>query len=199
MGIFVIIHNVKHEIIVEKSRFIAYIKPIESEEDFIEFKALIKLEEKGARHYPYAYSYYDVSKASDDGEPSGTAGRPLLDLIDNHHLSNIAIIVVRYFGGIKLGAGRLLRTYVEAAKQGLSQLVKYEVVPGYIYNAKIRGADLGQIEYLLTKYRAEIIKREFHGEEVVIFFKADATIDVNSILNIETKRQEKCNIYRKEE
>ena len=74
----------------------------------------LKKEHKKARHVCYAYRVGQKSKSNDDGEPKGTAGRPLLELLHKKELNNIALIVVRYFGGTKLGAGRLLRTYVQS-------------------------------------------------------------------------------------
>ena len=100
---------------VMKSRFIAIFLPLDDENKFKEILSAIKLEYKKAKHYCYAYRIGSLkSKSSDDGEPSGTAGRPLLQLLHNKELTNCALIVVRYFGGVKLGAGKLLRTYVQA-------------------------------------------------------------------------------------
>lgn len=196
---FVIIDTAKHELIVEKSRFIAYISPINSEEDFVSFKKNVKKDAPGARHYPYAYSYESTARASDDGEPSGTAGRPLLELINNHNLNNLALIVVRYFGGTLLGAGRLLRTYVDTANQALNLLDKYIVIESQIYEANIKSADLGQIEYLLAKNKVEIIKREYNGEEVRLTFNAEVGLDVEKVYNLQAVKLERSKLYRKEE
>ena len=99
---------------VLNSKFYALLIPLSEGDDFKTILEEIKKEYKKARHYCYAYKVGMKSKSSDDGEPSGTAGRPLLELLYKKNLNNVALIVVRYFGGTKLGASRLLRTYVQA-------------------------------------------------------------------------------------
>ena len=99
---------------VMKSKFIAYLIPLKNEEDFKPILADLRKEHKKARHIVYAYRVGMKSKSCDDGEPKGTAGHPLLELLYKKDLVDVALIVVRYFGGTKLGAGRLLRTYLQA-------------------------------------------------------------------------------------
>lgn len=96
------------------SKFIAIAFPFDNDESFKDILNEVKKEYKKARHYVYAYRVGMESKSNDDGEPKGTAGRPLLELLHKKEINNTAIIVVRYFGGSKLGAGRLLRTYVQS-------------------------------------------------------------------------------------
>ena len=102
------------QIEVMKSKFIAYLLPLSNEEDFKPFLANLRKEHKKARHIVYAYRVDMKSKSCDDGEPKGTAGHPLLELLYKKDINNVALIVVRYFGGTKLGASRLLRTYLQA-------------------------------------------------------------------------------------
>lgn len=199
MSKFVIKDKVIHEINVEKSRFIAYITPLEKEADFQTFKQSVKQLEKGARHYPYAYQFDQNAKSSDDGEPSGTAGRPLLELINNHQLCNIAIIVVRYFGGVKLGAGRLLRTYVDAANAALLRADKYRIIPSYVYAMCVKGADAAKIEYLILKNECEIVARQYVADEVNLTVNAPQDLNLTALLNSEATRQEESTLYRKEE
>ena len=97
-----------------KSKFIAYLIPLNKEEDFKPLLADLRKEHKKARHIVYAYRVGMKSKSCDDGEPKGTAGHPLLELLYKKDLTDSALLVVRYFGGTKLGAGRLLRTYLQA-------------------------------------------------------------------------------------
>ena len=99
---------------VMESKFIAILLPLIDDTLFKEILKDIKAEYKKAKHYCYAYRVGMKSKSSDDGEPSGTAGRPLLELLHKKDMNYVALIVVRYFGGTKLGASRLLRTYVQA-------------------------------------------------------------------------------------
>lgn len=96
------------------SKFIAILIPLNDEAEFKDIVSALRKEHKKARHICYAYRVGQKSKSNDDGEPKGTAGRPLLELLHKKELNNIALIVVRYFGGTKLGAGRLLRTYVQS-------------------------------------------------------------------------------------
>ena len=99
---------------VMKSKFIAYLIPLKNEEDFKPILNNLRKEHKKARHIVYAYRVGTKSKSCDDGEPKGTAGHPLLELLYKKDLTDVALLVVRYFGGTKLGAGRLLRTYLQA-------------------------------------------------------------------------------------
>ena len=103
-----------NQIEVMKSKFIAYLLPLNNEEDFKPILANLRKEHKKARHIVYAYRVNTKSKSSDDGEPKGTAGHPLLELLYKKDINNVALLVVRYFGGTKLGASRLLRTYLQA-------------------------------------------------------------------------------------
>ncbi|MBQ7125381.1 MAG: YigZ family protein [Clostridia bacterium] len=106
------------ELVEKKSVFIGYSKPIESEEEALEFIAKIKKKHSDARHNVYAYMLRNgaVARYSDDGEPQGTAGIPVLDIIRKGGFCDAVIVVTRYFGGILLGAGGLVRAYSSAAK-----------------------------------------------------------------------------------
>ena len=106
----------RYEVMTEvmKSKFIAILLPISDENQFKDIVKDIKKEHRKARHVVYAYRLGQSYKSNDDGEPKGTAGRPLLELLLKKDINNCALIVVRYFGGTKLGAGRLLRTYVQS-------------------------------------------------------------------------------------
>lgn len=107
------------EYIIDKSTFIGYSKPIESEEEALEFIEKINKKHYDATHNCYAYVYGKdsiIQRFSDDGEPSGTAGVPILEVMKKEDLRNMVIVVTRYFGGIKLGAGGLIRAYTKGAK-----------------------------------------------------------------------------------
>lgn len=97
---------------VMKSKFIAVLLPLDSDENVKQIIKDFKKEHKKARHVVYAYKIGNKYKSNDDGEPSGTAGRPLLELLMKKDLNNVLLVVIRYFGGTLLGASRLLRTYV---------------------------------------------------------------------------------------
>jgi len=118
---FTINKPVVKQIEVMKSKFIAYLFPLEKEEDFKMILASLRKEHKKARHIVYAYRVGMKSKSCDDGEPKGTAGHPLLELLYKKDVNNVALLVVRYFGGTLLGAGRLLRTYLQAGIDAVNE------------------------------------------------------------------------------
>ena len=111
-----------YELIEKKSKFIAYVKPIISEKDALSFINDIKSKHWDARHNVYAYVVKEnnISRYSDDGEPHGTAGVPVLDVIKKNNLRNVAVVVTRYFGGILLGIGGLVRAYSQATTMALN-------------------------------------------------------------------------------
>lgn len=114
-----------HEIIIQKSRFIGHVKRVETEEEAISFVQKIKKEHKDATHNCSAYMIGEhdlIQKASDDGEPSGTAGVPILEVLKKKGLKDTAVVVTRYFGGIKLGAGGLIRAYSGSAAQSIDEI-----------------------------------------------------------------------------
>ncbi len=110
------------EIVIKRSRFIGHAAPVETEEEAISFVEEIKKKHAQATHNCYAYMVGDrdqFQKQSDDGEPSGTAGKPILEVIKKRELKNVAVVVTRYFGGVLLGAGGLVGAYTEGAVAGL--------------------------------------------------------------------------------
>ena len=113
----------RYQAVIEemKSKFIAIAFPISSVEEFKQELKLIEKEHHKARHVVYAYRLDNTYKSTDDGEPKGTAGRPLLELLLKKDVNNIALVVVRYFGGTKLGAGKLLRTYLSSGVEVLKK------------------------------------------------------------------------------
>lgn len=113
-----------HEIEIKKSRFITYLYPIQTEEEFDQHLAAIRKEHYKATHHCQAFILNDdsaIQRMSDDGEPSGTAGVPMLEVLKRNHLTYIMAVTVRYFGGTKLGAGGLIRAYSSAVSETLNQ------------------------------------------------------------------------------
>lgn len=106
---------------IERSSFYGILAPIQSEEEAKRVIDKTRKQHPKARHVCYAYIVNQTQKSNDDGEPKGTAGRPLLELLNQYQLQNVILLVVRYFGGIKLGAGRLLRSYVETGALALKK------------------------------------------------------------------------------
>ena len=117
---------------IQRSRFLAYAIHAEDEEEVRAWLASVKKEHYEARHVPYAMvlgARADRQRSSDDGEPGGTAGSPILEAIKAREITNAAVAVVRYFGGVKLGAGGLIRAYAHAAGLGLETAAKLRMTP----------------------------------------------------------------------
>ena len=155
------------EIIEKKSKFVVYSFLIKTEEDVCLQLNLLKKEHKKATHICYAYNLFGKYKCSDDGEPSGTAGNPILNVILKNNLTNCLIVVVRYFGGIKLGAGGLTRMYGECARQILlaqpiNNLVLYKQISFNInFNDKKYIDTLSQLK--------EVVEIEYeYGETITV-------------------------------
>ncbi|MCJ8007578.1 YigZ family protein [Lederbergia wuyishanensis] len=113
----------EHEIIIQKSRFIAHVSRVETEEAAQQFIQEIKKKHWNANHNCSAYligEHNQIQKANDDGEPSGTAGVPILEVLKKRDLKDTVVVVTRYFGGIKLGAGGLIRAYGKSTTEGLN-------------------------------------------------------------------------------
>jgi len=107
---------------IKKSKFIAYYYEVTNKEEIDEIIIDLKKQHKKARHIPYAYKIDNLVKKSDDKEPSNTAGTPIYNIIMQNDLNNVLILVVRYFGGIKLGAGLLTRSYLNSAKEVIKKV-----------------------------------------------------------------------------
>ncbi|UUC43057.1 YigZ family protein [Clostridioides difficile] len=137
------------EITIEKSVFIGYAKPIKSEEEALEFINEIKKKHKDATHNVWAYTVgknMNIQRYSDDGEPQGTAGIPTLEVIKKEDLRDVVVVVTRYFGGTKLGAGGLVRAYTKGAKLGLeSGKIIYKVMYQEV-KVKIDYTQLGKVQ-----------------------------------------------------
>ncbi|ENZ9522567.1 TPA: YigZ family protein [Clostridioides difficile] len=139
----------RDEITIEKSVFIGYAKPIKSEEEALEFINEIKKKHKDATHNVWAYTVgknMNIQRYSDDGEPQGTAGIPTLEVIKKEDLRDVAVVVTRYFGGTKLGAGGLVRAYTKGAKLGLEAgKIIYKVMYQEV-KVKIDYTQLGKVQ-----------------------------------------------------
>ncbi|NLW22123.1 MAG: YigZ family protein [Tissierellia bacterium] len=142
------------EIIINKSRFIGYAMPINSEEEALDFIEKIRTKHRDATHNVYAYvvgEENNIQRFSDDGEPSGTAGIPALEVIKKEDLRNVVVVVTRYFGGIKLGSGGLIRAYTKGAKIGLEAGIIIEKVLHTKVKVRIDYTLYGMVEnYLMT-------------------------------------------------
>lgn len=134
---------------IQKSRFIAYTSHVETEAEARDFVTAIKKKHFDARHNCSAWvlgADSSQQKSNDDGEPGGTAGNPILEAIKQHGLTNVVVVVTRYFGGIKLGAGGLIRAYSHTASLGLEATPCLEVKPFCLMEAEMDYSLLGTVE-----------------------------------------------------
>ncbi len=142
------------EITEKKSRFIAQVQAANTVEEAQAFIDAVKKEHWDARHNCYAFCVGDepvTSRCSDDGEPGGTAGKPILEVILGSGIRNIVIVVTRYFGGTLLGTGGLIRAYTEAAKAGIADAVILDKISGIRCEMEAEYTDLGKIRYILSQ------------------------------------------------
>ena len=155
----------KAELVIKKSRFISQCFFIESDR---EAKAIVKnlrAEHKDARHIVYGFIYgaknSQTMGMTDDGEPKGTAGRPVLQVLKGSSITNILCTVVRYFGGIKLGTGGLVKAYTESAQQAVKELKTKEMIPEVCFSLTIGYELYDQIKKAAENYSAEVITESF--------------------------------------
>ncbi len=156
------------EIVEKKSRFIANVRIVHSEAEATAFIEEMKKKYWDARHNCSAFvigEKAELTRCSDDGEPSGTAGRPMLEVLMGEGIRNVAVVVTRYFGGILLGTGGLVRAYTQAVKEGLSQCKKGVMCYGTRLSIKVGYTDIGKIQYLLGQENIPIENSEY-GENV---------------------------------
>lgn len=142
------------EIVEKKSRFIANVQAIGTEEEALAFIAATKKKYWDARHNCYAFvagETHQLQRCSDDGEPQGTAGRPILDVLLREDIHNAVIVVTRYFGGTLLGTGGLVRAYQRAAQEGLYASVVAEKQKGELLTVCTDYNGIGKIQYILAQ------------------------------------------------
>ena len=164
------------ELIEKKSRFISHTSRVKDEQEFRQFLHKIKLQYPDARHHCYGFRIGPLSSAkrgfSDDGEPSGTAGMPILNVIDHSDFSDIAVIVVRYFGGIKLGTGGLTRAYSKATKLALNDQPTEVYEPTRNISAKCSFSKENLLRRTVAKHNGSI-------QQIVYKEDVTAVIDIN--------------------
>ena len=166
------------EIIEKKSRFIAHILPITTEQEAINFIHMLKTKYYDASHNVYAYILRDnnIERYSDDGEPSGTAGIPTLDVIRKENLIDVCVVVTRYFGGTLLGTGGLVRAYTKATKAGIDSAGILERKLCYEYTITADYTLLGKIQNVAASIGCISGETEYK-ENVVLTFYVPNDID----------------------
>lgn len=152
------------EISEKKSRFIATVMPVKTQEEAEEFINELRKKYWNAAHNCYAYQIgmrNEIQRFSDDGEPQGTAGKPILDVLKGEDLKNTAIVVTRYFGGTLLGTGGLVRAYGKSAKEGILEAGIIERILMRRYFIKVPYHIMGKVQYLLNEKEYIIEDTEF--------------------------------------
>ena len=191
MGLKIVFEGGEGEIVEKKSRFIATVKPVHSEQEAIDFINELKKKYWDATHNCSAFvigSRQEIQRCSDDGEPQGTAGRPMLDVLLGEEIHDVAVVVTRYFGGTLLGTGGLVRAYSRAVQEGLRNSKVIEKVLG---SRLVIGTDyngIGKIQYLLgqrgilvvdSRY-TDVVELEILIEESAVSELLDAVTEATS-------------------
>ena len=169
------------EIIEKKSRFIATVKPVKTEEEALEFIESLKKRYWDATHNCFAYIIgggTPLKRCSDDGEPSGTAGRPMLDVLEGESLSDVAVVVTRYFGGTLLGTGGLVRAYSGAVRAGLDASVLITRLRGIHLLIGTDYTGLGKIQYLLGQKGIKTLESQYTDAVELSVLVPDEEIEV---------------------
>ena len=175
-------HSIEN--VISKSRFIAYIKPVATENEAKAFIDEIKIKHKDATHNCSAYTVgpeMNIQKANDDGEPSGTAGIPMLEILKKLEIHNVCVVVTRYFGGIKLGAGGLIRAYSGAVRDAIYDIGRVELREAIPVTVTLDYDQTGKFEYELASTTFLLIE-QFYTDKVsyqidVVKNEYDAFID----------------------
>lgn len=174
-----------HEIVIEKSRFITYLNRAETEEEAKAYILQIKKLHPDATHHCSAFIYGEHSefqRSSDDGEPSGTAGVPMLECLKKNHMQDIVAVVVRYFGGIKLGAGGLIRAYSKSISSTIEVATLTEVRKISQYICTFTYDLIGPLDYYFTKNKITILDKQYEEKVVYTYLsESDITQDLMEI------------------
>ena len=168
------------ELVEKKSRFIANVRPVESEAEAVAFIDEMKKKYWDARHNCSAFvigTKAELTRCSDDGEPSGTAGRPMLNVLLHCGIGEIAVVVTRYFGGTLLGTGGLVRAYQDLVKLGLENLPVKEKVPATRCTLTFEPRFLGKFQRLMEDAGAAVLSKDFMGDVTFTLEVPDAAVE----------------------
>lgn len=164
---------VHSELIIKKSRFIGCVQPMADRAGAVQVVERLRVEHPGAAHVCWALLAGGHSAAVDDGEPGGTAGRPMLDVLRHQDLDGVLATVVRYFGGVKLGAGGLVRAYTDCVAQALLQAEKIPVVAHEVWSCQVPYALEGLVRREIEAAGLELLEVE-HGSLVLLQIRLPA-------------------------
>lgn len=162
---FTIEKNIENEIIINKSRFITYLYKVNNIDEINNILEHLKKEYKDATHHCYSYIIGNIKRFNDDGEPSHTAGMPMLNVLENKKLNNVLAVVIRYFGGIKLGAGGLVRAYTNSVSEAVNLANIIPIIKEYKIRIEFDYNNVNNINYILKDYK--ITYKEF--DENIIY------------------------------
>ena len=179
------VKNNEHTIIIKNSRFICYIYKVDNIDEINKTLSETRVKYYDATHCCYAYILDNIKKESDDGEPSGTAGIPMLQVLEKNNLNHVLCIVVRYFGKIKLGAGGLVRAYTKSVTETLKNNI-ITLVPGFKILLTFNYDNLKSVDYLLKDI---IIINKFFDNKITYEVDVDNNLlnNLKSIKDIEIK------------
>ncbi|UWD35162.1 YigZ family protein [Mycoplasma cottewii] len=173
-----------NQIIIKNSKFITIMKKVSSKQELESF--LNTYSQLDATHNCYAYRIYDnkvIGGYNDDGEPSSTAGKPIFNVLEKNNLFNVVILVIRYYGGIKLGAGPLTRAYSNCASEVVKLANIIETKKYYVYKIQFNITEIKQVNNWMNKNKIEIINKEFN-EKVVYLIQSEDEIDNSNLFQI---------------
>lgn len=179
------------EVVEKKSRFIATTHPVSNEEEAIQFIEATKKKYWNASHNCSAYligENHEIQRCSDDGEPSGTAGRPMLDVLLGEEVRNIAVVVTRYFGGTLLGTGGLVRAYSKAVSEGLKNSLIVEKRLGVHMIIKVDYVGIGKLQYIVAQLDVTVLDTRY--EEAV---EMELLVPIHNAEELKEKTMEATN------
>ena len=185
-------NSVNNTIVIKKSKFITKLYKINNIDEITYILDNLKKEYNDSTHICYGYIVDNIERCFDDGEPSGTAGMPILNVLKKNNLNYILAVVIRYFGGIKLGSGGLIRAYSNSIIEALKLTEIVIVEEGYIIELTFNYEDKKQIENILKNYK--ILSKSF---EQIILYTVEIKISDIKLLEKELKSNTKINIKKR--
>lgn len=177
--------NIENEIIIKKSKFITKLYRVDNIDKIDKILLDLKNKYNDSTHICYAYIVNNIKRFNDDNEPNGTAGMPILKVLENNLLENILCVVIRYFGGIKLGAGGLIRAYCNSTSEAINKAEIANLYPGKLIDISFIYDNLKKVDNILKDIK--IIEKEFNE---CIKYKLE--INDNIFLEIKNKLNDFC-------
>lgn len=186
--------EIVNELVINKSRFIGVLKKIKTEKEVAIVLKALKNQYKEATHYCYAYIIDNTKRFHDDNEPSGTAGLPILEVLTKNNLNYLLCVVIRYFGGVKLGTGGLIRAYTKTTSEALKLAKIVPLIKGQVIKIKFDYPDIKVVDYILKE--SQITEKIFKADiTYIIKVSSEAWPDIKRrlqpIKNLTIKELEK--------